>query len=70
MTETQWAAELADCCRHTNWVVERSGITRMFRLCLARLHNTVTQETIHIDLSERFRTPGARTREILRQLAR
>jgi hypothetical protein len=68
MTEEQWAAELAACCRDTGWVVERSGMTQIFHTGMARLRHVVTHQTIQIDVGERFQTTLERRREILRQL--
>jgi hypothetical protein len=69
MTEEQWAIELADHLRDTDWVPERSGITRIHQLCLARVRSSATHLARHLCVSgQDCGNPSSRKAEILRQL--
>jgi hypothetical protein len=68
MTEDQWSSELGKCCHHTGWIVERSGITRMFNTGMASLRHTKRNRIVQVDMPAAFHTPSQRRLELLRQM--
>jgi hypothetical protein len=69
VTEEQWASELADALRDTEWTIKRSGLSRMYQFCVASVCHRLTGDTVQIGFSkDDYGTTAARRAEVLRQL--
>jgi hypothetical protein len=70
MTNREWREELSAYLKGTDWIVDWSGLSQEFSMCLVDVCHRVTGDCQGFAVSWAvFATPATRKTEILRQLA-